>query len=380
MTNKSIAIASPCLGNEERDSLDNTLASGWLTQGPKVAQFEQNFANRHEIDYALATTSCTTALHLALVTLGIGPGDEVIVPAFTWVASSNVVVMCGATPVFVDVDPTTYNLDSAAVARALTPKTKAVMPVHLFGLCADMDTLRGVLPDGIFVIEDAACAAGAAYKDRPAGSLGDMGCFSFHPRKIITTGEGGMLTTDDAGLAEQAKVLRNHGASVPEELRHSGIEPYILPEFDVMGFNYRMSDVQGALGVAQLGKLDGFIGERERWARWYREQLSDIGWLKAPFFPDGHDHSWQSFVTVVDPKTAPMSRNDIMKHFHARDIQTRPGTHAISELGYYKNRYNLKSADFPHARMLHHNALALPLHNRMVEDDFVSVMEVIREL
>jgi len=189
---RNIAIALPSTGEEEWLALRESIESGWLSQGPKVKAFEEAFAARHQVARALATTSCTTALHLALAAVGVGPGDEVIVPAFTWVATANVAVYCGATPIFVDVDPHTYNMDMAKVEAALTARTKAVIPVHLFGLCADMTALRDVLPPGVAVIEDAACAAGATLDGRPAGGLGTMACFSFHPRKSITTGEGGM--------------------------------------------------------------------------------------------------------------------------------------------------------------------------------------------
>jgi perosamine synthetase len=225
MERRSIAISLPSTGEEEWQATREPLLSGWLTQGPKVATFEQAFASRHGVTHALATTSCTTALHLILAAMGVGPGDEVIVPAFTWVATANVVVYCGATPVFADVDRHTNNMDPADVVRRLTLRTKAVIAVHLFGLCADMDALRAVVPSNIPIIEDAACAAGASYKGRAAGALGLAAAFSFHPRKSITTGEGGMVTTNDAGLADSANMLRNHGASISEEQRHKGRAP-----------------------------------------------------------------------------------------------------------------------------------------------------------
>src|SRR5215467_5056000 len=246
---RQIQIATPSLGEEEWQALREPIESGWLTQGPKVAAFESAFAARHNVKHAIAVTSATTGLHLALAALGIGPGDEVIVPAFTWVATANVVLYCGATPVFADVDRVTFNIDPKDLVRRVTPRTKVVIPVHLFGLCADMEAIRVVLPSDIRIIEDAACAAGASWKGKSAGTLGDLGVFSFHPRKSITTGEGGMVTTNDDRLAERVKMLRNHGASVSEEERHRGPRPYLLPEFDLLGFNYRMTDLQGAVGL-----------------------------------------------------------------------------------------------------------------------------------
>lgn len=372
---RKIAIALPVTGEEEWTALKEPLESGWLTQGPKVAAFEKTFAARHNVAHALATTSCTTALHLALATLGIGPGDEVIVPAFTWVSTANVVLYCGATPIFADVDPATFNIDVDDALRRVTSRTKAVIPVHLFGLCADIDALRTALPDHVRIVEDAACAAGAVYKGRPAGGLGDFACFSFHPRKSITTGEGGMLTTDDPALAEKAERLRNHGASVSEEVRHNGPRPYLLPDFNLLGFNYRMTDLQGAVGLVQLGKLDGFIAARARAAATYRDALSGLNWLRCPEEPMDGQHAWQAFVTYVDPDGAPLARNEIMERLETRGIATRPGTHAVHMLGYYRERFGLNPDDYPGARDCDRHSMAIPLHNRMSDDDYAYVID-----
>lgn len=377
---RSIPIAVPSMGEDEWRALREPIETGWITQGPKVAAFERAFAQRHGVERALATTSCTTALHLALAALGLGPGDEVIVPAFTWVATANVVLYCGATPVLADVNRTTFNVDVDDVLSRVTDRTRAVIAVHLFGLCADIDALRSGLPDGIAIVEDAACAAGAAYKGRPAGSLGDVAAFSFHPRKSITTGEGGMLTTNRADLADKAEMLRNHGASMSEEERHKGPKPYLLPEFNLLGFNYRMTDLQGAIGSVQLAKLDDFVAERSDRAGWYREQLADIPWLRCPDEPSDGRHAWQAFVTYVDPASAPVSRNAIMEQLQARRIGTRPGTHAVHMLGYYSERFDLKASDYPGARDCEANSLAIPLHNRMTEADYVSVADALHQV
>jgi dTDP-4-amino-4,6-dideoxygalactose transaminase len=377
---RRVQIALPSTGDEEWHALREPLASGWLTQGPRVAAFEQAFAVRHRVKFALATTSCTTALHLALAALDIGPGDEVIVPSFTWVATANAVIYCGATPVLCDVERRTNNIDPASVAAKITLRTKAVIPVHLFGLCADMDGLRAVLPPHVKIVEDAACAAGAAYKGTQAGGLGDVACFSFHPRKSITTGEGGMLVTNEEVLAERANVLRNHGASISEEQRHHGPQPYLLASFDELGFNYRMTDLQAAIGIVQLGKLDRFVEERDRWARFYAERLADIEWLQHPVQPNDGRHAWQAYVIYVDSARAPVSRNAIMAELHHMQVDSRPGTHAVHMLGYYRERFGMVPDDLPGARDCERNTMAIPLHNRMTEDDYHYVVDCIRHI
>ena len=377
---RQIQISLPSTGEDEWQATREPLMSGWLTQGPKVAAFEKAFAERHAVKHALATTSCTTGLHLILAAMGIGPGDEVIVPAFTWVATANVILYCGATPVLADVDRATYNIDMVDVARKLSPRTKAVIAVHLFGLCVDMDALRSVLPEGMPIIEDAACASGASYKGVPAGGLGLAAAFSFHPRKSITTGEGGMVTTQDEQLADTANMLRNHGASISEEQRHKGPRPYLLPEFNLLGFNYRMTDLQGAVGLVQLGKLDSFIDERDHWARWYMQELAAIPWLRMPQRAADGKHAWQAFVTYVDPARAPLPRNDIMERLQAAGISTRPGTHAVHMLGLYRDRYGLRPDDFPGARDCDRHTMAIPLHNRMSAEDYAYVVDTIRSI
>lgn len=315
---KTIQIAQPAIGEEEKAAVLEVLDSGWLTQGPKVAAFEKAFAEMHQVKHAIACTSCTTALHLILAAMDIGPGDEVIVPAFTWIATANAVLYCGAKPIFADVDPLTYNIDPGKIREKITDKTKAIIPVHLFGLCADMDSISAVA-SGIPIVGDAACAASAAYKEKPAGSLGLAAAFSFHPRKSVTTGEGGMITTQDDFLAETINMLRNHGASISEEQRHHGPKPYLLPEFNLLGYNYRMTDLQGAVGIVQLSKLPSFTEERNRWAEYYNQQFGEIEWLRTPLMPVGFRHGWQAYVCYVDEKTAPATRNEIMEKLQKKE-------------------------------------------------------------
>lgn len=380
MEKRNIAIALPVTGEEEWLATRESIESGWLTQGPKVAEFEKQFAAMHGVKHALAVTSCTTGLHLALAAMGVGDGDEVIVPAFTWVATANVVLYCGATPVFVDVCPATFNLVPEKIAEKVTDKTKAIIPVHLFGLCANMDEVRAAVPAHVRILEDAACAAGAQYKDTYAGSLGDAASFSFHPRKSITTGEGGMVTTNDDVLFELMAQMRNHGATISEEQRHQGPKPYILPDFNLLGYNYRMTDLQGSVGLVQLPKLKGFIEERANWAAFYRQELSGIDWLATPQEPESGKHGWQSFVTVVDPEKAACSRNELMEKLQAKGISTRPGTHAVHMLGLYQEKYGFKPTDFPGALACNDNTMAIPLHNRMTAEDYAYVVHAFKNI
>ena len=374
---KKIQISQPVTGIEEWEAVKEPFMSGWLTAGPKVREFEQLFAERHQVKHAIAVTSATAALHVALVALGVAEGDEVIVPAFTWVSTANVVLYCGATLVFVDIDTKTFNLDPQKLKEKITNKTKAIIPVHLFGLCADMDAINKIAGK-IPLVEDGACAAGAAYKNKPAGGLGNIGCFSFHPRKSITTGEGGMITTNDDNLAERISQLRNHGASISEEQRHHGPKPYILADFNIMGFNYRMTDIQGAVGAVQLSKLDQFIEERNHWASYYTKELANIPWLKTPEFTSNYSHGWQSFVTMVDEDKAPKSRNDLMEYLQLKGISTRPGTHAVHMLNFYKEKFGIKPEDFPEAKKANDFSMAIPLHNRMVKEDYEYVVDALR--
>jgi dTDP-4-amino-4,6-dideoxygalactose transaminase len=378
-THRTIPIAVPTLGDEEWHAIREPLMSGWLTQGPKVAAFEAAFAERHAVPHAIATTSCTTALHLCLAALDIGPGDEVIVPSFTWVATANAVVYCGATPVFADVERRSYNLDPADVARKVTDRTRVVVPVHLFGLCADLDAIREAVPGDVAFVEDAACAAGAAYRGRAAGSLGDAAAFSFHPRKSITTGEGGMVTTADRDLAARVARLRSHGGAVSEEQRHAGNAPYLLPAFDDLGFNYRMTDLQAAVGLVQLKRLDEFIAHRSELAARYIEQLADLAWLTPPERPADREHGWQSFVGVVEDG-APLARNEILAALHENGISARPGTHAVTELGLYRRRQDPGIDSCPVAEELARRTIALPLHNQMSSDDVDRVLGALRDL
>ena len=377
MEKRNISISLPSMGIEEWEALRVPIETGWITQGPKVKEFETLFAKLHGVKHALAVSNCTTALHLALIACGVGEGDEVLVPAFTWVSTANAVMYCNATPVFVDVDPLTFNIKLEEISNKISSRTKAIIPVHLFGLCADVDYIIEHFPE-LKIVEEGACAAGSALRGKPAGSLGDVGCFSFHPRKSVTTGEGGMLTTNDDQIAALLNKIRNHGASISEEQRHHGPKPYILPAFEMVGYNYRMTDLQGALGVVQLKKLDQFIEERDRWAAYYAEQLKDIQWLRTPHVPNGFKHGWQSYVTFIDESKSPSKRNEIMEILQQKGIATRPGTHAVHMLGAYASRFNIKPKDYPGAFAADQYSLSIPLHNKMIKEDFDYIIAALK--
>ena len=374
---RMIEIAQPSFGEEEWQALRRPLVSGWVTQGPEVAAFEQEFAAFHQVDHAVAVSSCTAGLHLILEAIGCGPGDEVIVPAFTWIATANAVSYCGATPVFVDVDSSTFNLNIDAVEGALTQKTRAVIAVHLFGLCVDVPKLKAVLPDDVLIIEDAACAAGAQGAEGFAGSLGDAAAFSFHPRKLITTGEGGMVTTRHKDLADKVSQLRSHGATLSERQRLLGSQPYLLPDFNQLGYNYRMTDLQAAVGRVQLSKLEEFIKERSRHTQFYRSALSKINSLQVPQEPSEGRHSWQSFTLLLDPNLSPIPRNKLMEKLEAVGISTRTGTHAVHMLGYYRERFGLSPEEFPQAQKCNDHSIAIPLHNKMVKEEYQYVVDAL---
>jgi perosamine synthetase len=359
-------ITEPLFGEDEVDQVRAVLSSKWVTQGPKTKEFEELFATRHEVKYALATTSCTAALHLATMALDLGPGDEVVVPAFTWVTSASCAEYVGADVRFVDVDPLTFNIDGAALRSVVTDRTKAIVAVHLFGKAAPMDEINEIVAGrGIRVIEDAACAVGTRYEGRLVGSLGDLGCFSFHPRKVITTGEGGMVTTNNAELAERVKSLRNHGATGPAP----GVNPaaaYAMGTFDNLGYNLRLSDIQAAVGVAQMSRLDGLLDERRRLALSYRQMLSDQTRFVLP--QDDAGHTYQSFVLRVADGSRE-TRNQIMDRLSGLGIQTRPGTHAVHRLGYYREKYGLRAEDFPEAARAEDTTITLPIFPGMSEGE-----------
>ena len=372
----SLLITAPQFDEKEIETLKKCLASGWVTQGPMTSEFERLFAFRHQLQNALATTSCTAALHLAALALEFGPGDEVVVPAFTWVTSAHSIEYVGAKAVFADVDLATFNLDPAALEAVITPRTRAIVVVHLFGKAAPMDEIMAIARrHNLAVIEDAACAVGTAYKGQPIGAIGDLGCFSFHPRKVITTGEGGMVTTNRKDLVERVKSLRNHGSTGPA-FGADLSKPYTMSTFDMLGFNLRMSDIQAAVGIAQMSKLDKLLHERRRLALQYTELLGGLDEIVLP--SDDEGHTYQSYVIRMRSGDRE-KRNLIMDSLAKKGIQTRPGTHAVHRLGYYSNKYKIQPNQFPNACCAEDATITLPIFPSMTENQQISVVKIIKK-
>jgi dTDP-4-amino-4,6-dideoxygalactose transaminase len=319
-----IPITIPCIGEEEALAAADVIRSGWISQGAKVAEFERIFAEYCGTSHAVAVSNCTTALHLSLLVLGVGPGDEVICPSMSFIATANSIAHTGAKPVFADIDPRTFNLDPDAAEAAITTRTKAIMPVHQIGLPADMDRFSALgRKYGLKILEDAACAVGSRYKGQPVGGHSEMACFSFHPRKVVTTGEGGMITTNNAEYADKLRLLRQHGMSVSDAVRH-GSKTVVIEEYVCLGFNYRMTDIQAAIGIEQMKKLDWMIERRRELAVRYRAALSDHPWLLAPRVPSFAEPNYQSYaITLADD--APMCRNDLMQQLLDAGIASRRG-------------------------------------------------------
>jgi perosamine synthetase len=343
-----IRLGRPDVGDAELAEVASVLESGMLTMGPKVAELEAELAQACEVEHALAVSSGTAALHLAVLALGLEPGDEILVPAYTFPATGNVVALAGLRPVLVDVDPETMNIDPARVE--IGPRTRAVLAVHLFGRPAPLEEL----PDGLPVLEDAAGALGARRRGRACGGLGLLGCLSFHPRKIVTTGEGGAVTTNDPAIAEAVAALRNHGW-----------RSLVPPDMPVPGLNYRLSDILCAVGLPQIRRLDELLAARTRIAGGYAERLGELPVL-LPGADDGDVHGWQAYVIQVD------DRDRILKELRAQGIEAQIGTYALQRLGPYREQ-----GDLPGASRVFERALALPFHTRLTDADLDRVAEAL---
>lgn len=352
-----IRLIRPEIGKREIREVERVLKSGLLVQGRNVEKFENMVAQYLNVKYAIAVSSGTASLHLSLIALGIKEGDEVIVPDFTFPATGNVVALVGAKPILVDVDLKTFNIDPSKIKEKITSKTKAIIPVHAFGQSADMNQILAIAKKyNLFVIEDVACALGAEYKTRKCGTIGDIGCFSFHPRKIITTGEGGMVITNKKEIAEKIISLRNHGI-VSKNGQNS---------FEYAGFNYRMTDFQGALGWLQMEKIDEMIRKRRSLVILYNSLLKANKNISTPIVMSGNKHIYQSYIVLLSSR---INRDKIMKKLREKEIETTIGTYALHCQLFYKNSYGYRQGELQNSYRAFKQSLCLPLYTKMSQKD-----------
>lgn len=400
-----IPVTKPYFTDEELEMVRDALNSGWVAQGPRVTEFEKQIAAHEGIAEGVATTSCTTALHLAMAAQGMGPGMDVLVPAFTFVATENSIVETGATPVMVDICEETFNIDTNELERIIKTEYEfserrlvnrrngqvlwGIVPVHEFGLCCDiLEVNRIAKAYHLQVIEDAACALGAKIGETHQGAFGNTSCISFHPRKSITTGEGGMVLTDDPVLAKRMRELRTHGSTVSADARDKG-KGFLLPEHNEAGYNYRMTDIQAGIGLAQIKKLDYIIGEKRRMAAVYDALIEEkLPGFIPPIEPEGYFHTYQSYVCMLDIRKLGMTtveeggefRNELLQKLEEIGIATRQGTHAVHLLGYYRNRFGYVPEDYPHAYACDRLSITLPMYIGLTEKEQMYVIDTICEV
>ncbi len=371
-----IPIAKPLLGPEEAQAASRAVMSGWVSQGPEVAAFEAEFANFVGAHHACAVSNCTTALHLALLGVGVRPGDEVVTVSHSFIAGANAIRQCGATPVFVDIETDGYNLDPAAISGALTRSTRALLVVHQMGMPCNMSAIANVARGaGIPIVEDAACAAGSEIQwqqewHRIGRPIGDVACFSFHPRKVVTTGEGGMLTTNRADLDSSFRLLRQHGMSVSDAARHASPQ-VVFEDYPVRGFNYRMTDIQAAIGRQQLLRLPGIVARRRTLAARYGRQIAQLRGVTAPSEPVWARSNWQSYCVRL---SGSIDQKALMQAMLDRGVATRRGIMNMHQEGAYGD---LACAPLPRSEAARDRSILLPLYAQMTDDEQDEVVAVL---
>ena len=372
-----LVFGRPCIGQEEIAEVVDTLTSGWIGTGPKTIRFEQQFAAYVGAQYAVAVNSCTAALHLSLLAAGIGPGDEVITSPLTFAATANVVIHCGARPVFADIDPTTLNIEPDTIERALTPRTRAIIPVHFGGLACAMDDISRIAQrHDLVIIEDAAHATGTRYAGRMVGTLGNLTCFSFYANKNLTTAEGGMVTTDDSTLADKIAVYRLHGLSKHAWQRYSS-HTLLLSDAIYPGYKYNMPDLAAALGIHQLAKQERFLAIRESHAQVYDQAFSTLAGVRLQPRPTNpaYRHALHLYVLVLNLAQFRVSRNEIIAALLAENIGVALHYRALHTHPYYQETYGYRPEDYSVAYNVGESVLSLPLTPGMTDEDLSSVIE-----
>ncbi|MFN8261855.1 MAG: DegT/DnrJ/EryC1/StrS family aminotransferase [Chitinophagales bacterium] len=372
-----VPLAKPYLDKEDAQNAYDTILTGWVTQGPRVQEFEEKFAKYVGSQYAVAVSNCTTALHLAMMVAGVGTGDEVICPSMSYVATANCIRYTGATVVFAEVNPVTYNIDVEDVRKRITPRTKAILIVHQIGMPADIDAFKELCNEKkLILIEDAACAAGSSYKGNKIGSHSDLVCFSFHPRKVITTGDGGMISTNNEAYRDKIKLLRQHAMSVNDRIRHES-DKVIFEDHIELGYNYRMTDIQAAVGIKQLEKLDLIVEERRKVAFQYHEAFKDMDVIRLPHEAEGYFSNYQSYSIYLKP-TCKISRNDLMQALLDKGISTRRGVvTAHRETAYREYCHGLS---LPVSEDASDRSIVIPLYYPMPQEEINYVIESFRTL